>query len=187
MTHSGEPHDRPNDRPQNVHNGHQPSDDGYPNRPEPSQAARRVTVPQAADILGTTTDAVRSRMRRRKLQREERADGTVYVLLEGGQDARETVKDSRNTGEPTVGNGPQNSRGRSAGGVPARSGLLPARPARPGAGGQPREPSPARRGPRAHSRVGSCRREARRLRDSLRECADRGPTTYPGATGTPTA
>src|SRR5215210_7400305 len=107
MTHPGEPHDdRPNDRPQTVHNGYRPSDDGYPNRPEPSQTVRRVTVPEAAEILGTTTDAVRSRMRRGTLKREEGTDGTVYVLIEGAPDGRETVEDSRETGDSAVGSGP---------------------------------------------------------------------------------
>jgi hypothetical protein len=93
------------DTRETVHSGQRPPED----RPEQSSTveARRVTVPEAAEILGTTTDAVRSRMRRGKLKREEGADGTVYVVLEGGLDGRETVEDSRKTGESTVGNGPQ--------------------------------------------------------------------------------
>jgi hypothetical protein len=102
MTHLGEVHDRPNDRSQTVSNGHTPSTDS----PRPSSTARRVSVPEAAEILGTTTDAVRSRMRRGKLRREEGEDGTVYVLLEGGvHDRHTTASDGRETGNQTVGNG----------------------------------------------------------------------------------
>ena len=70
---------------------------------------QRVTVPKAAEILGVTPDAVRSRLRRGKLQREEE-DGTVYVLLEGdghddqptAEDRQETVGDRHETVEATV-------------------------------------------------------------------------------------
>ena len=59
-------------------------------------------MPEAAEILGTTTDAVRSRLRRGKLRREEGEDGTVYVVLERGKaangtDGQETVEDRRET------------------------------------------------------------------------------------------
>jgi len=65
-----------------------------------------VTVPEAADILGTTTDAVRSRIRRGKLRREEGGDGTVYVLLDDGHDSPTSAKDGRETGgNQTFGNG----------------------------------------------------------------------------------
>ena len=72
--------------------------------PQPSTTVRRVTVPEAAEILGITTDAVRSRMRRGKLRREEGEHGTVYVLLDG-QDGHTTVEDGQRTGNPTGGNG----------------------------------------------------------------------------------
>jgi len=42
---------------------------------------RRLTVPQAAEALGVTVDAVRGRIRRRKLESEQHA-GTVYVWLD---------------------------------------------------------------------------------------------------------
>jgi hypothetical protein len=116
MTHPGEAQNHPNDRPQTVPNGHRPA----PNRPGPSTTVHRVTVPEAAEMLGTTTDAVRSRMRRGKLRREAGEDGTVYVLLEGqesdgragpttGEDgwthSARTVEDGRETVEdgPPVG------------------------------------------------------------------------------------
>jgi hypothetical protein len=42
---------------------------------------RRLTVPQAAEALGVTVDAVRGRIRRGKLNSEQHA-GTVYVWLD---------------------------------------------------------------------------------------------------------
>ena len=101
MTQAGEAHNHPTDRPQTVHNGHRPPEDSH----RPSPTVRRVTVPEAADILGTTTDAVRSRMRRGKLGREEGGDGTVYVLLDGVHDSPTSAKDGRETGNQTVGDG----------------------------------------------------------------------------------
>src|SRR5215208_5931500 len=105
MTHPSEDHDRQNDRPRT---GPQTAYDGrrLPNdHLRPSPTVNRVTVPEAAEILGTTTDAVRSRMRRGKLRREEGEDGTVYVLLDGNHDSPTTAKDGRETGNQTVGNG----------------------------------------------------------------------------------
>jgi hypothetical protein len=102
MTHPGEALNHPTDRPQTVHNGRRPSEDSH----RPSSTVRRVTVPEAADILGTTTDAVRSRIRRGKLRREEGGDGTVYVLLDDVHDSPTSAKDGRETGgNQTVGNG----------------------------------------------------------------------------------
>ncbi len=51
----------------------------------------RLTVAQAADRLGITEDAVRSRVKRGTLQ-AERESGTVHVLLDADRPA---------TGEPT--------------------------------------------------------------------------------------
>src|SRR5215203_1727609 len=103
MTHPDEVPDRPNDRPKTVFNSHPPPTA----RLGPSSTVRRVTVPGAAEILGTTTDAVRSRMRRGKLRREEGEDGTVYVLLDGNvHDSPTTAKDGRETGNQTVDDGP---------------------------------------------------------------------------------
>jgi predicted ArsR family transcriptional regulator len=52
----------------------QPSNDRLP-------ATLRVTVIEAASILGITPDAVRSRLRRGTLHKETSEDGTVYVRL----------------------------------------------------------------------------------------------------------
>lgn len=41
---------------------------------------RRLTVPEAADVLGITVEAVRGRIKRGKLE-NVKDDGTVYVLL----------------------------------------------------------------------------------------------------------
>ena len=50
-----------------------------------SQTSRqRVTVAQAAEILGVTVEAVRGRIKRKKLE-HERHSGTVYVLLPADQ------------------------------------------------------------------------------------------------------
>jgi transposase-like protein len=46
---------------------------------------RRLTVPQAAEALGVTVDAVRGRIRRGKLKSEQHA-GTVYVWLDALED-----------------------------------------------------------------------------------------------------
>lgn len=45
----------------------------------------RVTVKQAADIMGITPEAVRARLFRGTLQRETGEDGTVWVLLRPDQ------------------------------------------------------------------------------------------------------
>ena len=53
----------------------QPSNDRLP-------TTLRVTVIEAASILGITPDAVRSRLRRGTLHKETSEDGTVYVRLD---------------------------------------------------------------------------------------------------------
>src|SRR5919112_6520002 len=75
--------------------------DRQADRPEPSPTVHRMTVPEAAEILGITTDAVRSRMRRGKLRREEGEYGTVYVLLDAEDahdDGHPTAEDGHGTG-----------------------------------------------------------------------------------------
>jgi hypothetical protein len=104
------------DRLKTVPNGQRRSSDRLgedhdrqTDRPEPSPTVHRVTVPEAAEILGITTDAVRSRMRRGKLRREEGEYGTVYVLLDAkdapdDQDGHPSAEDGYGTGTPTGGN-----------------------------------------------------------------------------------
>ncbi len=42
----------------------------------------RITLAQAAEVLGTSKDAVRMRVRRRTLRSEKGEDGRVYVFLD---------------------------------------------------------------------------------------------------------
>ena len=49
-------------------------------QPEAQSETRRVTVREAAKILGTTVEDVRSRIKRGSLE-SMRVEGTVYVLL----------------------------------------------------------------------------------------------------------
>jgi hypothetical protein len=46
---------------------------------------RRLTVAQAAVLLGLSEDAIRSRLKRGTLSKEKDADGTVFVVLDGGR------------------------------------------------------------------------------------------------------
>src|SRR5215204_2814223 len=50
-----------------------------------SPSERRVTVPEAAEILGISPEAVRARLNRGTLKREKGADGTAYVRLNADQ------------------------------------------------------------------------------------------------------
>jgi hypothetical protein len=58
---------------------------------------RRLTVPQAAEALGVTVDAVRGRIRRGKLEAEHDR-GAVYVWVDAPEDA-----DSRGPSETSQG------------------------------------------------------------------------------------
>lgn len=58
--------------------------------------SRRLTVQDAAEVLGTTVDAVRMRARRGGLESEKEPDGRVYVYL--NDDSSETKH--RPNGEP---------------------------------------------------------------------------------------
>jgi hypothetical protein len=51
---------------------------------QPKTSRQRVTVAQAAEILGITVEAVRGRIKRKTLG-HERHSGTVYVLLHADQ------------------------------------------------------------------------------------------------------
>ena len=67
-------------------------------KPQPGQRlGRRVTLTQAAEILGLSRDAVRMRVRRGSLESEKGEDGRVYVFLEPdqarAQDARPQAED----------------------------------------------------------------------------------------------
>jgi hypothetical protein len=80
-----------------------------PSQPSNDQPTnRRVTVVEAAAILGVTPDAVRSRLRRGTLRRDETPDGTVLVVLENdtvagdGRDGRDDQSTDRPTDHTTV-------------------------------------------------------------------------------------
>ena len=60
-------------------------------------STERVSVPQAADHLGTTVDAIRKRVQRRTIPYEKDADGRVWILLDTGRPRQDTVQD---TGKP---------------------------------------------------------------------------------------
>jgi hypothetical protein len=64
---------------------------------------RRVTVVEAAAILGITPDAVRSRLRRGTLRKDEAPDGTVLVALSSdGRDGPDASAADRPTDQTTV-------------------------------------------------------------------------------------
>ncbi|MBA3794277.1 MAG: hypothetical protein H0X19_09115 [Rubrobacter sp.] len=62
------------------------------------QTSRRLTVQEAAEVLGTSVDAVRMRVRRGSLLSEKDPDGRVYVYL--NDDSSKTRP--RPDGEPTA-------------------------------------------------------------------------------------
>ncbi len=61
---------------------------------------RRVTVLEAAAILNITPDAVRSRLRRGTLRKDQAPDGTVLVVLDG--DGLSDQSTDRPTDQTTV-------------------------------------------------------------------------------------
>jgi peptidoglycan hydrolase CwlO-like protein len=66
-------------------------------RPETNHSInRRVTVQEAAVLLGLSEDAVRSRLKRGTLGKEKAPDGTVYVVLGVGEST-----DRPTTSQPT--------------------------------------------------------------------------------------
>ncbi len=55
---------------------------------------RRVSVYQAAEVLGVTVDAIRKRVSRGTIEHERDGDGRVWVLLDTDQDAASKVHDT---------------------------------------------------------------------------------------------
>ena len=53
-------------------------------------SAERVSVPQAADHLGTTVDALRKRVQRGTIPHERDRDGRVWILLDTGRPRQDT-------------------------------------------------------------------------------------------------
>jgi hypothetical protein len=77
----------PRDAPQNPQDADRP------------QTGQRLTVAQAADQLGISEDAVRSRVKRGTIK-AEREFGTVYVLLDG-QPTEDQPTTDQTTSRPT--------------------------------------------------------------------------------------
>ena len=75
-----------NDKPTDAH-------------PTDTTTERRVTVAEAALLLGLSEDAVRSRLKRGTLRKEKGTDGTVLVALDG--DRPTTNGDRPATGQTT--------------------------------------------------------------------------------------
>ncbi|MDP9479539.1 MAG: hypothetical protein M3R38_28360 [Actinomycetota bacterium] len=57
-------------------------------------STERVSVPQAADHLGTTVDALRKRVQRGTIPHERDHDGRVWILLDTGRPRQDTVQDT---------------------------------------------------------------------------------------------
>jgi hypothetical protein len=64
----------------------------------PQTSRQRVTVAQAAEILGVTVEAIRGRIKRGTLE-HERHSGTVYVLLEADRPTNRTRPDTDQTAD----------------------------------------------------------------------------------------
>jgi hypothetical protein len=78
---------------------------GQPTTSEPTNKPpnQRVTVADAALLLGISEDAVRSRLRRGTLRRETGEDGTVFVVLGADQPtASQRLTSDRQTDQPTT-------------------------------------------------------------------------------------
>ena len=60
-------------------------------------STERVSVPQAADHLGTTVDAIRKRVQRGTIPHEKDGDGRVWILLDTGRPRQD--KDQDTTGQ----------------------------------------------------------------------------------------
>jgi len=74
----------------------QPSANNSTNQPTDYPTSRRVTVPEAATLLGISQDAVRSRLKRGTLRREKMPDGTVLVSLGDATNDRPMTDSSAN-------------------------------------------------------------------------------------------
>jgi hypothetical protein len=61
---------------------------------EDRTSSSRLSVYQAAEVLGLTVDAIRKRIARGTIPHERDEDGRVWVLLDTGQDAASKVRDA---------------------------------------------------------------------------------------------
>ncbi len=63
-------------------------------------STERVSVPQAADHLGTTVDAIRKRVQRGTIPYEKDAAGRVWVLLDTGRPRQDSAGHRQDTARP---------------------------------------------------------------------------------------
>jgi hypothetical protein len=57
-------------------------------------SGNRVSVYQAAEVMGVTVDAIRKRISRDTIPHERHEDGRVWVILDTDQDAASKVRDT---------------------------------------------------------------------------------------------
>src|SRR5215218_1669299 len=57
-------------------------------------SSSRMSVYQAAEVMGVTVDAIRKRVSRRTIPHERDEDGRVWVILDTDQDAASKVQDT---------------------------------------------------------------------------------------------
>jgi hypothetical protein len=65
-------------------------------------STERVSVPQAADHLGTTVDAIRKRVQRRTIPYEKDAEGRVWILLDTGRPRQDADQDTTGRGRDSA-------------------------------------------------------------------------------------
>jgi hypothetical protein len=63
-------------------------------------STERVSVPQAADHLGTTVDAIRKRVQRGTIPYDKDAEGRVWILLDTGRPRQDTAGHRQDTDKP---------------------------------------------------------------------------------------
>ena len=63
-------------------------------------STERVSVPQAADHLGTTVDAIRNRVHRGTIPYERDEQGRVWILLDTGRPRQDATGHRQDTGQP---------------------------------------------------------------------------------------
>ena len=61
---------------------------------EGSTSSNRVSVYEAAEVMGVTVDAIRKRVSKGTIPHERDQDGRVWVLLDDDQDATSKVRDT---------------------------------------------------------------------------------------------
>jgi hypothetical protein len=67
-------------------------------------STERVSVPQAADHLGTTVDAIRKRVQRGTIPYERDERGRVWILLDTGRPRQDATGHRQDTGQPQSAN-----------------------------------------------------------------------------------